>query len=101
MPGEYRVHRSVLLDLKNAESHYFHEAGEVFADRFIDETFSAFQLASDEPLRAHIDLVSKCRRVNLKTFPYHFLYDPYPGYIHILVLRHNKRHPAFGLRRKR
>jgi hypothetical protein len=38
--------------------------------------------------------------VNLERFPYHFLYDTHAEFIFIFVVRHDKRHPSFGLRRK-
>lgn len=33
-------------------------------------------------------------------FPYHFLYEEDQRKIRFLVLRHDKRHPNFGLRRR-
>ncbi len=101
MAGDYRVHRRVPLDINGAELHYLEEGGSKLADRFLSELFEAFDNAAVHPTKAHYDILSRCRRVNLNTFPYHFLYDNYTSYIHIFVVRHNKRHSSFGLRRKR
>lgn len=101
MAGEFRVHRRVVLDINEAELFYREEGGPQVADRFLDTLFRAFQEAAENPARAHYDVLSRCRRVNLKDFPYHFLYENYTNYIHIFVVRHDKRHPGFGLRRKR
>lgn len=101
MPGEYRVHRRVPLDINEAEIYYLQVSGSDLADRFLTELFEAFQDAADKPTLAHYDVLSRCRRVNLENFPYHFLYDNYSTYIHIFIVRHDKRRPSFGLRRKR
>jgi plasmid stabilization system protein ParE len=101
MPAEYRLHRRVIDDIKEAESYYLQEGGSQLADKFFDEIVDSFEVAAEHPSRAHFNIISHCRRVNLANFPYHFLYDSFPGYIHIFVFRHNRRHPTFGLRRKR
>jgi plasmid stabilization system protein ParE len=101
MDGEYRVHRRVTQDINEAELYYQSEGSQELADRFLSELFEAFQEAANYPTKSHYDVFSCSRRVNLKTFPYHFLYANYRGYILIFVVRHNKRYPSFGLRRKR
>jgi hypothetical protein len=40
------------------------------------------------------------RRANLKRFSNHFLYDIHPAFIRVMIVRHHKRHPDFGLDRK-
>ena len=40
------------------------------------------------------------RRVSLESFPYHFVFEEKVREVRFLVLRHDKRHPAFGLRRE-
>lgn len=101
MPGEIRYHRRVATDISDAENYYLNEGGSELADRFVDELFTAFALAAENPLKAHYDLFARSRRVNLKNFPYHFLYENYGDYILVFLVRHDKRHPTFGLRRKR
>ena len=53
---------------------------------------------SRTPRYFHFDR-SGLRRCNLDRFPYHFLYDIRGEHIRIWVLRHNRRHPDFGLKR--
>ena len=38
------------------------------------------------------------RRANLKRFPYHFLYRVAGDCVRVLVVRHNRRHPDYGLK---
>ncbi len=40
------------------------------------------------------------RRVNLQRFPYHFLFRIVGDAVRILVVRHHRRHPSLGLRRR-
>ena len=40
------------------------------------------------------------RRVPLESFPYHFVFEEKVREVRFLVLRHDKRHPAFGWRRR-
>lgn len=40
------------------------------------------------------------RRSGLKRFPYDVLYEVRPDRIRILCLRHRKRHPGYGQRRR-
>jgi plasmid stabilization system protein ParE len=40
------------------------------------------------------------RRVNLKRFPYHFLFRIADDTVRILVVRHHRRHPSFGAGRR-
>ena len=39
------------------------------------------------------------RRAKLKRFPYAVLYEIRPGKIRILCVRHDKRHPGYGMSR--
>ena len=40
------------------------------------------------------------RRVNLRRFPYHFLFRIVDDTVRILVVRHHSRHPSLGTRRR-
>ena len=40
------------------------------------------------------------RRANLKRFPHHFLYRVVGDCVRILVVRHHRRDPNYGLERK-
>jgi len=51
------------------------------------------------PERHHID-PSGYRRLNLKRFPYHILYEQLDDRIRVVVVRHNKRKSTFGTRRR-
>ncbi len=51
------------------------------------------------PTRHHLD-ASGLRRKNLKRFPFHILYEILSDLIRVMVIRHDRRNPEFGLRRQ-
>jgi plasmid stabilization system protein ParE len=91
-------HRRTQQDVWGVVRHYEEESGEVLADQFYDEFMRRVTLAATHPERCHIDS-SGLRRCNLKRFPYHFLFRSRRDDIFVLVLRHNRRNPRYGLGR--
>ena len=94
-----RYNKFVQRDVNEIRDNYTRESGPERADEFFDELRKAMRLAALDPMRFHT-AEGGLRRANLKRFPYHFLYRIRPGYIRISVVKHHKRHPSFGLRRK-
>jgi len=39
-------------------------------------------------------------RVWLQAFPYHLLFEETEDFVHFLVLRHDSRHPSYGMKRR-
>ena len=96
MKVEY--HPSVRRDVREALDHYSTES-ERLADDFWNELLAGINEAAANPELHHFDLCA-LRRFNLNRFPYHFLYRTGNDRIRVLVLRHDKRHPSFGVKRK-
>lgn len=57
------------------------------------------EAASRDPKAFHF-IDAGLRRVAVQAFPYHFLYEENERVVRFLVLRHDKRHPDFGLKRR-
>ena len=91
-------HRLVQRDVQSILRYYEGESGGKLADEFYAEFMHFVGLVAANPERFHFD-ASGLRRANLDRFPYHFLYRVRSDSILILVVRHNKRHPSFGVRR--
>jgi plasmid stabilization system protein ParE len=69
------------------------------ADEFWAELNLKIAATAKNPLRSH-SLGPDLRRVNLPNFPYHFVFRVFPDRIRVIVVRHDKRHPRLGLRRR-
>jgi plasmid stabilization system protein ParE len=89
-------HPLVERDVSNILTHY-DSINAVLGDEFWLELQRALKQAEAAPTHHHFD--GKLRRVNLKRFPYHFLFREIPGGVRILVVRHDRMRPTFGTRR--
>jgi hypothetical protein len=67
-------------------------------DQFFAELTSAFDFVLRNPQRGH-PAGSDLLRLNLKSFPFHFLYRVLPDRVRITIVKHHKRHPQLGVRR--
>ena len=75
------------------------EISESLSSRFWEELDAAIGNIGEFPERHHFD-PSGFRRANLAKFPYHILFEQGLESIRVMVIRHNRRHPSFGLGRK-
>ena len=98
-PPQIIFQRLVQRDMREILRYYQEEASGQIADRFF-QTFVRFvERAAGNPTQSHT-ITPILRRADLPDFPYHFLYKPTTAGIRVLVLRHNKRNPTYGLKRK-
>jgi len=93
-------HRLVSKDLKAALGYYESEGGPKLGDRFFDDVEKTVARVAKNPQAFHFMETGRFRRVSLERFPYHFLFEVRESDVRFLVMRHDKRHPAFGLRRR-
>lgn len=93
-------HRLIQRDLRSALDYYDREGGVKLGDRFFNEVEFSISEVMKNPQGNHFS-DGGLRRVSLKSFPYHFLYEVGDEIIWVAVLRHDRRHPNFGLRRKK
>jgi plasmid stabilization system protein ParE len=77
---------------------YYHGVSPVLAAEFEEELRSMISRAAENPLHFHI-VARDFRRINLRRFPYHILYDVGPNAVRVMLVRHNKRHPDYGMNR--
>ncbi|MCW1926242.1 type II toxin-antitoxin system RelE/ParE family toxin [Luteolibacter arcticus] len=93
------LHPRIQRDLRAALSYYEEEGGPGLADRFFDEAEAVVDALKRNPQGFHF-IAEGLRRASFQSFPYHFVYEEDPIRVRVLVLRHDKRHPAYGLRRR-
>ena len=92
-------HRLAARDVRQILDHYEAEAGPALADRFFGEFLATLEKALANP--SHFPpMDGLVRRANLTGFPYHFLYIKTLWGIKVTVVRHHRRDPSFGRRRK-
>src|SRR4051812_5853748 len=93
-----RLHRLIKKDLRTALAYYDSAGGKKLGDRFFQAVENTIEDVLRHPQQFHL-ISDGLRRAALKSFPYHFLFEERGATIRFLVLRHNKRHPSFGLGR--
>jgi plasmid stabilization system protein ParE len=94
-----RLHRKVRAEVDKIMDHYEAAAGPHLADEFYSELFSLIRKASQQPGRFRA-IEGDLRRANLRRFPYHFLFRVVGDDLRVLVVRHHRRHPSLGLKRR-
>ncbi len=91
-------HPAVQRDVSRILCHY-DGINDRLGDEFWEELNSSINHASAHPQRFHFETRNR-RRVNLRRFPYHFLFREISGGIRITVVRHHRQHPERGLQRR-
>ncbi|MDB6113104.1 MAG: hypothetical protein JWQ62_49 [Lacunisphaera sp.] len=93
-------HPAVQGDFNEAIAHYEAEGGTHLADRFETEFRACLAAIKSGPTRfSFYQKHSLLRRIRLKNFPYLILYRDKPDAIRVILLKHERRHPLFGLSR--
>jgi plasmid stabilization system protein ParE len=92
-------HPKLADDIRDAAEHYA-EISERVLSSFWLELEAAIQAIGRNPRSHHYDSCG-LRRANMKSFPYHLLYDVEDDTVFMVVFRHDRRHPSFGTWRKR
>jgi plasmid stabilization system protein ParE len=101
MSGRLTFHPLVQKDLNEILSYYEQEASPEVADRFEAEFRNGLAAIKESPRRFPYYLMQRrYRRFSLPTFPHLIVYRETSISIRIMVLKHVKRSPGFGLRRR-
>lgn len=92
------LHPMVRRDLREILD-YYDSRSDSAGDRLFEEFQQAIDRIKAEPTRFH-PLDGQWRRCNLRRFPYHLVYEVDGEVVLVAVLRHHRRDPGFGLRRR-
>lgn len=93
------LHRKVYGDVHAIMEYYERVAGPGLADDFYSELRRIMLEAAARP-ESFSDRERDLRRANLHRFPYHFFFRIVDDSVRILIVRHHRRHPSLGLRRR-
>lgn len=91
-------HPELADDIRDAAMHYA-ELSERVLSAFWLELDAVLNSIKQNPRRHHFDSCG-LRRANFSKFPYHLLYQVEDDIIYLLVVRHDRRHPNYGIDRK-
>ena len=99
---KFHLSSAVHDDLRAAVEYYRDSAGADVAAAFYEEFLrsAASAAASPRAYAIYMEDPDETRRVNLRRFPYHFLFRIIGNdTIRIFVVCHDHRHPSYGLDR--
>jgi toxin ParE1/3/4 len=96
---EISFNEEVFKDLEKAGEYYEREASSKIGAAFGAEFWRSVNEAAARPL-SFPKYDQHRRRANLRRFPYHILYRVGGDSVRVLILKHNKRHPSYGSRRR-
>jgi plasmid stabilization system protein ParE len=94
-----RFHRLVQREVNEAVRWYEEQRAGLGDDLFAKLTGVLDEIAERPEGHAFWLGSGTIRRAKLKRFPYAVLYEIRPGKVRVLCVRHNKRHPAYGMGR--
>lgn len=91
-------HPKLADDIRDVAEHYT-EISERILAAFWSELDSVLASVQRNPRSHHL---ASCglRRANFRKFPYHLLYEVDEDVAYLVVLRHDRRHPDFGIDRR-
>lgn len=93
-------HPAVQRDFTDAIDYYASAGGERLADRFEAEFRACLAAIRSAPRQFPFYQNSdRFRRVRLRHFPYVVIYREWPEVVRVTVLKHERRHPRFGMQR--
>ncbi len=94
------LHPEVHSDIMQIMEYYEDSVGTELSAEFYSEFRHYADIIGERP-ESFRNYNSRLKRTNLDRFPHHILYEIIDDHtIQILVVKHNRRHPSFGLGRR-
>jgi len=95
-----RFHPGVQRDI-NEVLDYYSERSVTAADRFWDELHECFRDITENPKHfSFINPTRGLRRIRLRKFPYLVIFYESANEVKVTCVKHEKRHPLFGMKRR-
>lgn len=91
-------HPKLAADIRDTATHYSEVSERILAS-FWTELDLVLASIKRNPRSHHFDACG-LRRASFRRFPFHLLYAVVDDTIFLVVLRHDRRHPNFGLKRR-
>lgn len=94
-----RLHPAAERDIEDAAAFYEQAASAVLAARFVKEFRHVVNLLQAQPLLG-VPGPGGRRTLGMRVFPYSVVYEVSTEGLTVLVVRHQRRHPRVGARRR-
>ena len=93
-------HPSARVDVFEIVEYYEREAGTELAADFFGELERLIVQIAVRP-ESFVVFTKHLRRANVRRFPHHVLFETLDDRtVRVLVVKHNRRHPSYGTRRR-
>jgi len=92
------IHPLVQRDLREILD-YYDQRSDRAGDALFAELENALDTIERDPLRYHY-IDDRRLRCNLRRFPFHLVIEVRGDLVGVMVLRHHRRKPTYGLRRQ-
>lgn len=89
-----RLHTRTRREIRNAVD-WYDKRSDRAGDEFLRELNEALEHIAENPAHFHFSQ-GNLRRCNLQRFPYHILYEIHLTQVHVLTIKHHRRHPDYG-----
>ncbi len=89
-----RLHTRTRREIRNAVD-WYDKRSDRAGDEFLRELNEALEHIAENPTHFHFSQ-GNLRRCNLQRFPYHILYEIHLTQVHVLTIKHHRRHPDYG-----
>lgn len=93
-----RMHTATRRDVRQAVRWYDMRSDRA-GDEFLQEVNAAIERIAETPTHFHFSH-DNVRRCNLHQFPYHILFEIHLVEVHIIAIKHHRKHPSYGLKRR-
>ncbi len=94
-----RMHTATRRDVRQAVS-WYDKRSDRAGDEFVHEVNAALERIADNPTHFHFSS-GNVRRCNLSQFPYHILFEIHLMEIHVIAIKHHRKHPSSGWKRRK
>ena len=97
--SRYVFLQAARADIAAIIAYYKKEADAKVVRRFVDQLKIDLDIVAERP-RSFAIIRGDKRRANMRRFPFNILFRIMDGHVLIIAVRHHRRHPGFGTRRR-
>lgn len=93
-----RLHTRTRKEIRRAVD-WYDQRSDRAGDEFLLELNTMLERIAANPTHFHFT-AGNLRRCNLRRFPYHILFEIHLTHVHVLTVKHHRRHPDHGRKKQ-